>query len=93
MVNCERCGTGYGPIQAAVLEFCPRCKARDQINVSLVVARVKDGSPQSSPEVIPPGEGAAQTRASRTAASMPPTASADPAAQASRISPLSEESS
>lgn len=42
MVRCERCGTGFGPIQAAVLEFCPRCKARDGANVALIVARVEE---------------------------------------------------
>lgn len=93
MVNCERCGTGFGPIQAAVLEFCPRCKARDQVDAPLIVARVRDRSPQASPEVIPPGEAAAQTRASRTATSMPPTASAEPTAHASKMSPESDESS
>jgi uncharacterized OB-fold protein len=45
MVKCERCGTGFGPIQAAVLELCPRCKARDTVNVQLIVARVKEESP------------------------------------------------
>ena len=44
MVKCERCGTGFGPIQAAVLEFCPRCKARDQVDVPLIVVRVKGES-------------------------------------------------
>ena len=48
MVNCERCGTGYGPIQAAVLEFCPRCKARDQADVALIVARVPEGAAAGS---------------------------------------------
>jgi uncharacterized OB-fold protein len=42
MFKCERCGTGFGPIRAAVLEFCPRCKARDHVNVRLIVARVKE---------------------------------------------------
>jgi len=46
MVKCERCGTGFSPIQAAVLEFCPRCKARSQISVPLIAARVKPRSPQ-----------------------------------------------
>jgi uncharacterized OB-fold protein len=45
MVKCERCGMGFGPIQAAVLEFCPRCKAREQLNVHLIVARVGKESP------------------------------------------------
>jgi predicted Zn-ribbon and HTH transcriptional regulator len=56
MVKCERCGMGFGPIQAAVLEFCPRCKARDHVDVRLIVARVNeparkkglDGHPESS---------------------------------------------
>lgn len=46
MVKCERCGTSFGPIQAAVLEFCPRCKARDNVNVALIVARVKEEPPR-----------------------------------------------
>jgi uncharacterized OB-fold protein len=50
MVKCERCGTGFGPIQAAVLEFCPRCKARDHVNVRLIVARVKVGEGPSQAE-------------------------------------------
>ncbi len=44
MFKCERCGTAYGPIQAAVLEFCPRCRARDHVEVPLIVKRVKDRS-------------------------------------------------
>lgn len=46
MVKCERCGTAFGPIQAAILEFCPRCKARDNVNTPLIVARVAKGSAQ-----------------------------------------------
>lgn len=46
MVKCERCGTAFGPIQAAILEFCPRCKARDHVDVALIVARVEEQSPQ-----------------------------------------------
>jgi uncharacterized OB-fold protein len=46
MVRCERCGTAFGPIQAAILEFCPRCKARDQVNAPLVVARVNESEPK-----------------------------------------------
>jgi len=42
MFNCERCGAGYSPIRAAVLEFCPRCWARDRVRVSLVVKIVRD---------------------------------------------------
>ncbi len=49
MVKCERCGMGFGPIQAAVLEFCPRCKARDHIDVQLIVVRVKEGSSEEMP--------------------------------------------
>lgn len=45
MVRCERCGTGFGPIQAAVLEFCPRCRARDHVSVPLIVQVVKDPPP------------------------------------------------
>ena len=44
MFRCERCGTGFGPIQAAVLEICPRCRARDQVSVPLIVTRVKDAA-------------------------------------------------
>jgi protein-arginine kinase activator protein McsA len=46
MVRCERCGMGFGPIQAAVLEFCPRCKARDHVSVHLIVPRVKGDLPE-----------------------------------------------
>ena len=42
MFRCERCGTGFGPIQAAVVEFCPRCRARDHVDVPLIDKRVKD---------------------------------------------------
>lgn len=42
MFRCDRCGAGFGPIQAAVLEFCPRCRARDQVLVALVTRIVKD---------------------------------------------------
>lgn len=56
MVKCERCGTGYGPIQAAVLEFCPRCKARDRVNVGLIVARVREGSAQAGGRVSDAGQ-------------------------------------
>ena len=42
MFKCERCGTGFGPIQAAVIEFCPRCRARDHVDVALIDKRVKD---------------------------------------------------
>lgn len=37
MFNCERCGAGYSPIRAAVIEFCPRCWAREKVRVPLVV--------------------------------------------------------
>ncbi len=47
MVKCERCGTAFGPIQAAVLECCPRCKARDDVDVPLIVARVAEKSPRT----------------------------------------------
>jgi predicted nucleic acid-binding Zn-ribbon protein len=50
MFRCERCGTAFGPIQAAVLEFCPRCRARDHVDVPLIDKRVKD----------PPGQPADQ---------------------------------
>jgi hypothetical protein len=50
MFNCERCGAGYSPIRAAILEFCPRCWARDQVRVPLVVKVVRgsaDGPPRA----------------------------------------------
>jgi uncharacterized OB-fold protein len=50
MVKCERCGMGFGPIQAAVLEFCPRCKARDHVEVRLIVARVEEKPPAGQEE-------------------------------------------
>jgi uncharacterized OB-fold protein len=46
MFNCKRCGAGYSPIRAAVLEFCPRCWARHQVRVPLVVKVVKTRSPR-----------------------------------------------
>jgi predicted nucleic acid-binding Zn-ribbon protein len=46
MVKCERCGTGFGPIQAAILEFCPRCMAREHVHVRLIVPRVEDEAPR-----------------------------------------------
>jgi hypothetical protein len=56
MVRCERCGMGFGPIQAAVLEFCPRCKARDHLSVRLIVAQVKEESPpRETLPARPPG--------------------------------------
>jgi predicted nucleic acid-binding Zn-ribbon protein len=42
MFNCERCGAGYSPIRAAILEFCPRCWGRDQVHVPLVVKVFRD---------------------------------------------------
>jgi predicted nucleic acid-binding Zn-ribbon protein len=42
MIRCERCGTGFSPIQAAVLAFCPRCRARDQVKVPLLARLVKE---------------------------------------------------
>jgi predicted nucleic acid-binding Zn-ribbon protein len=42
MFKCERCGAGYSPSRAAILEFCPRCWARDQVRVPLVVKVVRD---------------------------------------------------
>jgi len=42
MFTCQRCGTSFGSVQAAVLEFCPRCRSRDQVSVPLIVRRVKD---------------------------------------------------
>ena len=52
MIRCERCGTGFNPLQAAVLAFCPRCLARDRVKVALVTRLVKDG-PARHPEVGP----------------------------------------
>ena len=42
MFNCKRCGACYSPIRAAVIEFCPRCWARDKVRVPLVVKVIKD---------------------------------------------------
>lgn len=44
MFKCERCGVGYSPIRAAILEFCPRCWARDRVRVPLVVKVLRDSS-------------------------------------------------
>jgi protein-arginine kinase activator protein McsA len=59
MVKCERCGMGFGPIQAAVLEFCPRCKARDHVDVRLIVGRVRE---ESAPENGEAGESGPEAR-------------------------------
>jgi uncharacterized OB-fold protein len=42
MVRCERCGTAFSPIRAAVLGYCPRCRARDRDLVPLITRLVKD---------------------------------------------------
>lgn len=42
MVRCDRCGTAFSPIEAAVLGFCPQCKARDGSLVALIRKVVKD---------------------------------------------------
>jgi uncharacterized OB-fold protein len=47
MVRCDRCGTAFSPIEAAVLGYCPQCKARDGALVALIRKVVKD----------PPGPG------------------------------------
>ena len=49
MVKCERCGREFSPIRAAVVEYCPHCRARDEVTVPLIVRRVKD--PPSSKAV------------------------------------------
>ena len=51
MFTCERCGAAFGPIQAAVLEFCPRCRARDRVSVPLISRRVANPAP---PRTEPP---------------------------------------
>jgi predicted nucleic acid-binding Zn-ribbon protein len=45
MFKCERCGAGYSPIRAAILEFCPRCWARHRVRVPLLARVVKDSPP------------------------------------------------
>ncbi len=42
MIYCERCGTGFSPIRAAVLAHCPRCRSSDDILVPLITKVVKD---------------------------------------------------
>jgi predicted nucleic acid-binding Zn-ribbon protein len=42
MLRCDRCGMGFGPIQAAVLEFCPRCRSRDYVSVPLIARWSED---------------------------------------------------
>jgi uncharacterized OB-fold protein len=44
MVKCERCGEVFTPICAAVVAFCPHCRARDKVTVPLIVSFVKDPS-------------------------------------------------
>jgi hypothetical protein len=48
MLSCERCGAAYSPIRAAILGFCPRCWARDEVRVALVVKVFRD-SPHTGP--------------------------------------------
>lgn len=35
MFRCERCGSSYNPLHAAVTENCPRCLIRDRVNSPL----------------------------------------------------------
>jgi hypothetical protein len=42
MFTCERCGCSFSPIRAAVLEYCPRCRARDGVAVPLIFSLFKD---------------------------------------------------
>lgn len=44
MFRCARCGTKFEPLQAAVLAFCPHCRAADRTRVALVTKVVKDAS-------------------------------------------------
>lgn len=36
MFNCDRCGSSFSPIRAAILKYCPRCQARDGVAVRLI---------------------------------------------------------
>jgi predicted nucleic acid-binding Zn-ribbon protein len=47
MVQCERCGSKFHSIRAALIENCPRCLLRDDVSARLVA---KDPSP---PPVAP----------------------------------------
>ena len=42
MLNCERCGSSFSPIRAAILEYCPRCRARDGVAVPLIFSLFKE---------------------------------------------------
>jgi predicted nucleic acid-binding Zn-ribbon protein len=55
MFNCERCGSSFSPIRAAILEYCPRCRARDGVAVPLIFSLFeepprKDKEPGLAPE-------------------------------------------
>ena len=55
MLICERCGSRFSPIQAAVLQDCPTCRSRDGVLVPLIFSLVKgphpeDDHPGSQPE-------------------------------------------
>lgn len=47
MVQCERCGSKFHSIRAALIENCPRCLLRDDVSARLLA---KDASP---PPVAP----------------------------------------
>ena len=46
MVHCERCGSGFSPIRAATILYCPRCLLRDDVSVPLIVSRFKASIPE-----------------------------------------------
>ena len=41
MVSCERRGSGFSPIRAAEIEYCPGCLLREDIAVPLVLKTFK----------------------------------------------------
>lgn len=55
MFRCERCGSSYNPLHAAVTENCPRCLIRDRVNAPLTFKMFRlpldrdDGSVRESP--------------------------------------------
>ena len=67
MFRCKRCGSSFSPIRAAVLEYCPRCRARHGTLVPLITKRVDDppkreGGKQHGHAARPPRDGAAEFR-------------------------------
>ena len=44
MFNCDRCGSSFSPIRAAILEYCPRCQARDGVAVRLISSLFKEAA-------------------------------------------------